>query len=144
MNIETTLYEECNGKVLVPFNPESIGLKGVWALYGKESVKSDYICLNVGKSINIGKEIIYDLGCLKYVDFRQDGNKKYINQFKEDCDFYYKPKQTREYLYPFIQEHYCAFKFVFKSKKNEASLEKAIAEENNAKFWRNGGSYSKV
>ena len=39
--------------------------KGVWVLYGKKD--GIYECLNVGKSINVGSEILYDIACLKFL-----------------------------------------------------------------------------
>ena len=80
MEIEKIIYEEHDGVIETGFKKEYIGMKGIWALYGKESENSDYVCLNVGKANNVGLEIIYDLGCFHYISFSEDGTKRYINQ----------------------------------------------------------------
>ena len=40
---------------------ENYKFKGVWALFGKSKITSNYRCLNVGKSSCIGKEINIDI-----------------------------------------------------------------------------------
>ena len=50
MEIEKIIYEEHDGVIETMFKKEYIGTKGIWALYGKESENSDYVCLNVGKA----------------------------------------------------------------------------------------------
>ena len=69
---------------------EKILKKGVWVLYGKKD--GIYECLNVGKSINVGSEILYDIACLKFLGYEENSNAnlKYINQFAEFKDFNYK------------------------------------------------------
>lgn len=69
MKIGEIIYEEHNGVVKTPFKNECIGMKGIWALYGKKNENSDYVCLNVGKGKDIGIEIIYDLGCFSLYPF---------------------------------------------------------------------------
>ena len=85
---------------------EKILKKGVWVLYGKKD--GIYECLNVGKSINVGSEILYDIACLKFLGYEENSNAhlKYINQFAEFKDFNYKSKMTQEYLYPYISKTY--------------------------------------
>ena len=80
--------------------------KGVQVLYGKKD--GIYGCLNVGKSINVGSEILYDIACLKFLGYEENSNAnlKYINQFAEFKDFNYESKMTQEYLYPYISKTY--------------------------------------
>ena len=49
---------------------EKILKKGVWVLYGKKD--GIYECLNVGKSINVGSEILYDVACLKFLEYEEN------------------------------------------------------------------------
>lgn len=145
MEINDVIYEEENGKVKVEFRFDSLRQKGVWALFGKESAQSDYICLNVGKCVDVGYEIIYDIGCMKQIEFRNDGEKEYINQFGESCKFKYKKNQVQEYLYPFIKScNYYALKFVLVHNENCLDKEREYAIEHQAKFWRNGKPYEKA
>ena len=125
MEIEKIIYEEHDGVIETGFKKEYIGMKGVWALYGKESENSDYVCLNVGKANNVGLEIIYDLGCFHYISFSEDGTKRYINQFGDDCGFCYQSGHTQEYLYPYLASKYNALnlfmfmrKTIYKKRKN--------------------------
>lgn len=143
MKIGEIIYEEQNGIVNKMFNSECIGLKGIWALYGKVSEKSEYVCLNVGQSTDVGREIIYDLGCLHYINFQKDGTKKYINYFGENCGFTYKSdfidKRPREYLYPYIASQYACIKFIYVHNDNDHEKERSYAKEHHARFWRDGG-----
>lgn len=141
MNIGDTIYEESDGMQKVPVNPEIINLEGVWALYGKSEVDSDFICLNVGKSINISSEILYNLGCYHFLKFRTDGDENYLNQFEENCGFKYKSGQTQEYLYPYIALKYPDIKVVYVHNKSDLNAERKYAEENHALFWRNGSAF---
>ena len=81
-----------------------IGKEGVWALFGTRD-EGIFRCLNVGKNVNVGGEISYDVKCMDNIIFREDGNREYINQFAEDCGFKY-GKKTQEYLYPYINLKY--------------------------------------
>ena len=138
MQIGTVIYEEYNGNISIPFKDDAIGLKGIWAMYGKENEESDYRCLNVGKCKNIGEEIIYDLACMHYIAYREDGTEKYINQFNEECGFSYKPGQPIEYLYPYLALKYPIFKFIYVCEENDRKKEKEYATKNHSLFWRNG------
>lgn len=140
MNIGDPIYEECDGICHVEFENESIGISGIWALYGKNK-NSEYKCLNVGKCKNIGAEIIFDLSCYHFIPFREDGTKPYINQSREYCGFKYKSGQVQEYLYPYIASKYSCIKFVYVGNENDIAQEKKYAEENHAVFWRNGRPY---
>lgn len=130
-------------------NPENsidlyIGKSGIWALFGKEQQTSEYRCLNVGKCVNVGSEILYDLACFHHIPFRKNGNLHYINQFGEDCGFCYVSGQTQEYLYPYIkQQNYSEIVFVYISQQTMADKERDFAWRTHAKYWRNGGSFKK-
>lgn len=141
MKIGEVIYEEIDGVETIPFKFECIGIKGIWALYGKEEIDSEYTCLNVGKSADVGREIIYDLGCLHHLTFRKDGTEEYVNQFNVDCDFNYISGQTQEYLYPYIALRFRAIKFIYIYDDNNSQKEREYAEINEAFFWRNGGAY---
>ena len=115
--------------------------EGVWALYGRKKDEDNWECLNVGKCKDVGKEILYDLGCLHYLPFRNDGTKPYINQFKNACNFKYKKGQPQEYLYPYIAKEYFELKFIYIHDKSDLKVEKKYAEKNRPIFWRNGRPY---
>lgn len=121
-----------------------IGKPGVWALYGISEKSSKEICLNVGSCIDIGREILYDLACIHHLEFRNDGDKEYINQFKKACGFKYRSGQTQEYLYPFIAKNFHSIKFILIHDKNDKQFEKAYAEKMQANYWRNGAPYTTV
>lgn len=141
MKKEDIIYEEKNGCVMYNAVTEYIQKEGVWALYGAKYDSEEYECLNVGKGKNIGSEIVFDLGCLHYIPFRNDGDVQYTNQLKEKCNFAYKRGQVQEYLYPFLATKYCAFKFIYVYDKSDIYFEDRYARENKAKFWRNGGPF---
>ena len=115
--------------------------EGVWALYGRKKDEDNWECLNVGKCKDVGKEILYDLGCLHYLPFRNDGTKPYINQFKNACNFKYKKGQIQEYLYSYIAKEYFELKFIYIHHKSDLKVEKEYVEKNRAIFWRNGRPY---
>lgn len=115
--------------------------EGVWALYGRKKDEDNWECLNVGKCKDVGKEILYDLGCLHYLPFRNDGTKPYINQFKNACNFKYKKGQIQEYLYSYIAKEYFELKFIYIHHKSDLKVEKEYAEKNRSIFWRNGRPY---
>lgn len=116
-------------------------IAGVWALYGRDKETNKCMCLNVGKSIDVGNEILYDIGCLHFLKIRNDGSKSYINQFGEDCNFMYNSGQTQEYLYPEIASKYDSFKFIYIHDKPDEKVEKKFAVDNHAIYWRNGSPY---
>lgn len=142
MKIGEVIYEEDkNGLIKKSKIQDFMGVEGVWALYGKDVETSKSICLNVGKSKNVGREILYDIGCLHFINSRDDGTRKYINQFGEDCCFKYESGQTQEYLYPIIASRYTLLKFVYVDNESNKEKEKEYAKKNHAIFWRNGGVY---
>lgn len=137
MKINETIYEEDdNGKVVVSNLENFMRVEGVWALYGINNETGENELLNVGKEKDVGSEILYDIGCLHYLKFRNDGDENYVNQFNIDCNFKYKSGQTQEYLYPKLASLYNSFKFVYAHNKSDPNVEKEIAKE--SKFWRNG------
>ena len=138
---EKIIFEEQEGVIIVPFKCDYLKKSGIWALYGKENGSDEYKCLNVGKSTEIGEEILVDLARYHYLPFREDGTEEYYNQFEEYCGFKYIKDQAQDYLYPFIKQTYSCIKFIFISNKNDLATEREYAENNNALFWRNGGSF---
>lgn len=144
MRIDGVIYEEfANGQVKKSMLENYMRVAGVWALFGKENKSSKYKCLNVGTASDIGYEILYDIGCLHFLEVRKDGTKNYINQFHEDCGFKYKSGQTQEYLYPIIASRYNSFKFIYVYDESNRTKEKEYAIKNHAIFWRNGRPYTK-
>ena len=152
MNIgDIILSIEKSNKVYIsiePFNPDYLGHKGIWMLFGLND-DSKYICLNVGKTTDIGREILYDMGCLSYVKSSGESGKPYINQFGEDCNFKWESGKTQECLYPYIAGMYNHLLFVYafdgskSDNKKMRDAEKQIAELFHPLFWRNGGIYTK-
>lgn len=55
-------------------------------------------CLNVGKFIDVGREILYDISCLHNILLHNEGNEEYINQFAKLCNFKYR-KNGHESIY---------------------------------------------
>lgn len=144
MQEEKIIYEEENKETVSNSIIAYIQKEGIWALYGRKPDVSKHECLNVGKCKDVGKEILYDLGCLHFVGFRDDiddDTKPYINQFNDECQFRYKANQVQEYLYPYLATQYCAFRFVYVYDKSDREKETEYAKEKHAKFWRNGAPY---
>lgn len=140
--IETIIYkEDINGNTIKSHIEEYMLKNGVWALYGNNRETGEERCLQVGKSVNVGEEIIYDLACMHFLIERKDGDKEYINQFDEPCGFRYKSNQVREYLYPYIKSLWHSIRFVCICDKSDENVEKNYAKKNKAVYWRNGGSY---
>lgn len=134
------IYKEENSKVTINDVHSYIGQAGIWALFGKS--EEGFKCLNVGKSVDVGREILYDISCLHNLPLREDGDEEYINQFAEACDFKYKKGQTQEYLYPYISNlRYDAIMFVYVYNKPDLYKEKEFAWFTHAKFWRNGSVF---
>lgn len=134
------IYEEENGKATINEVYRYIGKAGVWALFGKKG--EGFECLNVGRCVDVGREILYDISCLHNLTLPQDGNEEYINQFAELSGFKYKKKWTQEYLYPFISTlQYEAIMFVYVYNESAINKEKKFAWLTHAKFWRNGSAF---
>lgn len=115
--------------------------QGIWALFGKKSEEKDWVCLNVGKNKNVGREILYDLGCLFFVPCLKEGHEKYINYSKKYCGFKYNNGLVQEHLYSYIATKYSDFEFIYVHKDADLKFEKKFAKEQNALFWRNGRPY---
>lgn len=141
LSSEAIIYEEHVGKTYIEFNKEYLGKKGVWTLYGKKNEDDEYICLNVGKSVNVGEEILLDLSYLHFVLPDNKGSKEYINQFEEGPFFKYQGGKTREYLYPYIAKKYNYLQFRYVADENNLKTESKYAKENHALLWRNGKPY---
>ena len=108
--------------------------EGVWALYGRKKDEDNWECLNVGKCKDVGKEILYDLGCLHYLPFRNDGKKPYINQFKNACNFKYKKGQIQEYLYSYIAKEYFKLKFIYIHHESDLKVKKIMLKKTGLYF----------
>lgn len=140
MDYVKIIYKEENGNVTINEILSYIGKTGVWALFGKK--KESYECLNVGKCVDVGREILYDISCLHNLVLLKDGNEDYINQFAERCNFKYKKKWTQEYLYPYISSlQYEAIMFVYVYNESDMNKEKEFAWFTHAKFWKNGSVF---
>ena len=138
---DKVIIEQKDKIITVNSIAQYIEQEGVWALYGRKKDEDNWECLNVGKCKDVGKEILYDLGCLHYLPFRNDGTKPYINQFKNACNFNYKKGQIQEYLYSYIAKEYFELKFIYIHDKSDLKVEKEYAEKNRPIFWRNGRPY---
>lgn len=88
MNCIKIIYKEENGKVTINEVDNYINKQGIWALFGKR--EDIFECLNVGKCIDVGREILYDISCLHNILLHKEGNEEYINQFAELCNFKYR------------------------------------------------------
>ena len=126
------------------FDRSFLAQKGIWALWGKDKELKKYVCLNVGKSVDVGREILYDLSCLTYVSEPENAERPYINQFGESCKFSWNTGETQECLYPFLAQKYDDLIFVFAydgTKDINADMnqrEKEIAGKYHSLYWRNG------
>lgn len=142
-NVKVIYRENDEGLVVDNNIFEKILEKGIWVLYGKKNGK--YECLNVGKSTNVGAEILYDLACLKLLKYEEksEPNLKYINQFAELKNFNYKSKMTQEFLYPYISKSYKALVFIYVWSMNDEYIEKALAWKLHASFWRDKKPFKK-
>ena len=59
MNCIKIIYKEENGKVTINEVDNYINKQGIWALFGKR--EDIFECLNVGKCIDVGREILYEI-----------------------------------------------------------------------------------
>lgn len=140
MNYIKIIYKEENGKVTINEVYSYIGKSGIWALFGKKG--GVFECLNVGKCVDVGREILYDVSCMHNLTLREDGNEDYINQFAEFCDFKYIKERTQEYLYTHISNlHYETIMFVYVYNESDRCKEREFAWLTHAKFWRNGSVF---
>lgn len=140
MDKEIIIEIKCN-QIVTNNIAKYFNMQGVWALLGKKEDNKDWVCLNVGKNINIGREILYDLGCLFFVPFLEDGNKEYINYSEEYCGFKYNSGLVQEYLYPYIAKEYYELRFIYLDEVANLDSERDFAKKNKALFWRHGRPY---
>lgn len=113
---------------------EYIRKEGVWVLFGKKD--GMFESLQVGKCMDVGYEIIYDIGCMQNLQFKS-GTKKYINEFGEYYGLKYEEGIVQEYLYPFIKKQkYDVLMFIYVCDKNDENKEKLLAWLTHAKYWR--------
>lgn len=130
-----------DGKIVINNIANYFSEQGVWALFGKKVDEKDWVCLNVGKNKNVGREILYDVGCLLFVSWQGQGTRNYINYFKEDCGFKYDRGLVQEYLYPHIATQYSDFEFVYVHELADSNFEREFAKAEKALYWRNGRPY---
>ncbi len=131
------------------FDRSFLAQKGIWALWGKDKELENYVCLNVGKSVDVGREILYDMSCLTYVSEPDEAELPYIHQFGEGCGFNWNTGETQECLYPFLAQKYDDLIFVFAfdgTDETNASMtrhEIEIAHDYHSLYWRNGSVFKK-
>lgn len=131
------------------FDRSFLDQRGIWALFGKNKECTDYVCLNVGKSVDVGREILYDMSCLTYVPEPDKAELPYINQFGEGCGFNWNTGETQECLYPFLAQKYDDLIFVFaydgtdETNASMTSHEIEIAHDYHSLYWRNGKVFKK-
>ena len=121
---------------------------GVWALFGKRKIASDnkWYCLQVASTRCIYEEIKKDYILLEKEEIECAEAIPYINYFGEKVFSYPAHPTTREYLYTqYIKELFEDFKFVIVCIENDIDkrkeIERAIAINTKAIFWRNGRPY---
>lgn len=149
LQVRITMISECvviyeeneKGIVICSKLEDYMRVSGVWVLYGIEKETQNFSCLNIGKSVDVGSEILYDISCMHFLSIRNDGTEKYVNQFEEDCGFKYKPGQTQEYLYPIIASRYHSLKFVYVHNESCLDKEKEYAMKLQPVYWRNGSPF---
>jgi len=71
VNCIKIIYKEENGKVTINEVDNYINKQGIWALFGKR--EDIFECLNVGKCIDVGREILYDISCLHNILLHKEG-----------------------------------------------------------------------
>ena len=128
-------------------NRDFLGKRGVWVLLGSDGGER-LLCLNVGKTTDIGREVLYDASCVMNLKSPTNPDRgPYINQFQEDCGFEWESNKTRECLYPILAKRFKRLIFVlatFADNDEEArKMESHIAKKLHAIYWRNGKSYEK-
>ena len=139
MKIGDVIYQDDLEKPKIDYT--YFGVEGVWGLFGKRKTDSQYVCLNVGKSKDIGREVLYDIGCLHFVTPHVMGSRKYVNQFAEDCHFIWESGKTQECVYPYIFENYTELVFIMLHMTSDSNYEKKFATCTKSRFWRNGKVY---
>ena len=134
MNNIEIIYKKHKGKKTENNIQAYIRKEGVWALFGKKD--REYECLQVGKSKDVGYEIIYDISCMQNLGFKE-GTKKYVNEFGDYFELKYEEGIVQEYLYPHIKEQgYKVLLFLYVCDENDEKKEKLLAWLTRAKYWR--------
>ena len=118
-------------------------MPGVWTLLAQNK-EQDWTCLQVGQSNDISSEIISDIKCISG-DIKTIECRNYINQFGKVVEGYeYNVYLTpREQIYKKIGKEYSNYIFVCiccgeKFRNNKKAIEKYVAWQFEALFWRNG------
>ncbi|MDY5213140.1 hypothetical protein [Intestinibacter sp.] len=117
---------------------------GVWAMFGvpKFIDEEKYVCLNVGKSKCMGKELHKDYQRMS--EFSLFKAKRYVNQFNR-MKFSYPQFATRQdYLYKEIVEKYKSIVTVIitDNAENTYTVEKYFAYTTESEYWVSNGNYN--
>ena len=117
--------------------------RGVWAMFGicrADNPGRKYTCLNVGKSVNIGKELEVDFQRLER--FSVSRKKVYRNQFNEKMFDYTEGASRQDWLYKEISEKYEAIIVIIVSNADIFEVEKYFAYSTKSRYWVSNGRYS--
>lgn len=141
INLKKRNFPEDSRRVVGDFS-KYIGKAGVWACYGMEKDGSaDWICLNVGQSKDIGKEMRTNRMYSKGIFMNKPGvytNYKGVELFRFDRPKN-EPVSTRQRVWKDIGDKYKCLYFVivFESEDEKARLkeEKTYATKNEAQYW---------
>lgn len=134
--------------IVTEANIDNYNEGGVWSLFGKRKIASDnkWYCLKVASTRCIREEIKKDYILLENKKIDCAETVPYINYFGEMVFSYPEHPTTREYLYTrYIKELFEDFKFVVVCVENDINkrkeIERAIAINTRAIYWRNGRPY---
>ena len=117
---------------------------GVWAMFGidKTDDKRNCRCLNVGKSIDVGKELKADIERLTSFKECIEDRKEYRNQFNEVMFTYPVYASRLDWLYEKISEKYEAIFWILIAEQDSYVIEKYFAYSTKAAYWVSNGRYS--
>lgn len=123
---------------------ENYRCSGVWAMFGFEKTDKTrkYRCLNVGKNIDIGKELKVDIERLKLFRECINDKKEYRNQFNELMFTYPEYASRQDWLYKEISEKYEDIFWILVAKQDVYVIEKYFAYSTKAAYWVANGRYS--
>lgn len=135
-------------EVVTETNIDNYNEGGVWALFGKRKIASDnkWYCLQVASTRCVREEINKDYILLENKEIECAETVPFINYFGEIVFNYPEHPTIREYLYTqYIKDLFEDFKFVIVCIENDIDkrkeIERAIAINTKAIYWRNGRPY---
>ena len=139
---------ELNNSFKIIDDCKNYSCPGVWALFGKEKDSDPYICLQVGETDNIAKEIKDNK---KYLSEEPKPiDKKWVNYFGEKMFEYidYTKEWNRKVLYHEIATSYKEriFVCILKDVEDRAvrkDIERYFAIKTKSRYWRPTGSQVK-